>query len=123
MEKLKDLLSQVSLQQNHSDTWKWSLNPKGEFSVKAISKWVEERLSGVGLGLIRTTWNNLVPKNVNVFLWRTMIARLPVRMELDKKGIDLDSILCPCCENYIETVEHCIVSCEDAMSVWEMIFA
>ncbi|PWA53655.1 RNA-directed DNA polymerase, eukaryota, Reverse transcriptase zinc-binding domain protein [Artemisia annua] len=33
------------------------------------------------------------------------------------------SLLCPCCENYIETVEHCIMSCEDALSVWEMIFA
>ncbi|GJU75838.1 reverse transcriptase domain, reverse transcriptase zinc-binding domain protein [Tanacetum coccineum] len=69
-----------------------------------------------------TTWNNMVPKKVNVFLWRTMIARLLVRMELDKKGIDLDSLLCPCCDNYTETVEHCIISCEDAMRVWEMIF-
>ncbi|GJW17771.1 hypothetical protein Tco_0025207 [Tanacetum coccineum] len=31
-------------------------------------------------------------------------------------------MLCPCCDNYIETVEHCIISCEDAMRVWEMIF-
>nr|GEW31915.1 RNA-directed DNA polymerase, eukaryota, reverse transcriptase zinc-binding domain protein [Tanacetum cinerariifolium] len=43
VENLKGLLSMVNLQQNHSDAWKWSLDSKGEFSVKSVTKWVDER--------------------------------------------------------------------------------
>ncbi|GJX21994.1 hypothetical protein Tco_0226439 [Tanacetum coccineum] len=32
----------------------------------------------------KTTWNNLVPRKVNVFVWRALNGRL-VRVELDKK--------------------------------------
>ncbi|GJR48537.1 hypothetical protein Tco_1316640 [Tanacetum coccineum] len=38
----------VNLQQNHSDAWKWSLDSKGEFSVKSVTKWVDERKIGEG---------------------------------------------------------------------------
>ncbi|GJV57528.1 RNA-directed DNA polymerase, eukaryota, reverse transcriptase zinc-binding domain protein [Tanacetum coccineum] len=47
-------------------------------------------------------------------------GRIPVRVELDKRGIDLDSILCPCCDSVVETCEHSLVLCNFAMSVWEM---
>ncbi|GJX07199.1 ribonuclease H-like domain-containing protein [Tanacetum coccineum] len=33
-------------------------------------------------------------------------GRLPVRVELDRRGIDLDSVLCPCCNNVVETCAH-----------------
>ncbi|GJS57295.1 ribonuclease H-like domain-containing protein [Tanacetum coccineum] len=36
---------------------------------------------------------------VNIFMWRALKGRLPVREELDKRGIDLDSVLCPSCTN------------------------
>ena len=49
-------------------------------------------------------------------------GRLPVREELDKRGIDLDSVLCPCCDSMVETCVHSLVLCNLAMSVWEKIF-
>ncbi|GJS23993.1 cysteine-rich receptor-like protein kinase [Tanacetum coccineum] len=42
-----------------------------------------------------------------------------MRVELDKKGIDLDSILCPSCDNVVESVVPCLVLCEKALSVWD----
>ncbi|XP_071738647.1 uncharacterized protein [Rutidosis leptorrhynchoides] len=48
--------------------------------------------------------------------------RLPVRVELDKCGIDLDSIRCPICDNDAESVEHMILSCPKVMDVWVRIF-
>ncbi|GJR34791.1 RNA-directed DNA polymerase, eukaryota, reverse transcriptase zinc-binding domain protein [Tanacetum coccineum] len=53
---------------------------------------------------------------------RALKGRLPVREELDKRGIDLDSILCPSCGDIVESCSHCLVMCNFAMSVWEKIF-
>ena len=44
-------------------------------------------------------------------------------MEIDKKDIDLDSLLCPGCEHVVESVDHCLVLCDKAMNVWNMIFS
>lgn len=70
----------------------------------------------------KTTWNNLVPKKVNVFAWRASKNRLPVKELLDKKGIDLDSLLCPVCNNQIESLDHCLTQCDMAIKTWEYIF-
>ncbi|GJV56566.1 RNA-directed DNA polymerase, eukaryota, reverse transcriptase zinc-binding domain protein [Tanacetum coccineum] len=55
-------------------------------------------------------------------LTRALKGRLPVREELDKRGIDLDSLLCPCCDNVVESCNHSLVLCDLAMKVWERIF-
>lgn len=44
--------------------------------------------------------------------------RIPVRSELDKRGIDLDSLLCPICNSEIETVDHVIVGCNFSKDIW-----
>nr|GEV63738.1 RNA-directed DNA polymerase, eukaryota, reverse transcriptase zinc-binding domain protein [Tanacetum cinerariifolium] len=42
-----------------------------------------------------------------------------VREELDKRGIDLDLLLFPCCDNVVESCNHSLVLCDLAMKVWE----
>ena len=63
------------------------------------------------------------PRKVNVFVWRASNRRIPVRVELDRKGIDLNSLLCPLCDNVVESVDHCLVLCEKSQAVWDKIFA
>nr|GEY37529.1 RNA-directed DNA polymerase, eukaryota, reverse transcriptase zinc-binding domain protein [Tanacetum cinerariifolium] len=41
--------------------------------------------------------------------------RLPTRSELDLRGIDVDSVRCPKCDNDIETKQHVFVSCPVAV--------
>ena len=43
-------------------------------------------------------------------------------MELDKRGIDLDLVFCPCCNNSVETCAHCLVTCDLTMSMCVKIF-
>lgn len=90
--------------------------------VKALSRLVDNKSLKIDLGEHETILCNLVPKKVNVFVWRAMKRRLLVRVELDRRGIDLHSILCPCCDVETESVEHCLVLCKVARSVWEEIF-
>ncbi|GJW72441.1 RNA-directed DNA polymerase, eukaryota, reverse transcriptase zinc-binding domain protein [Tanacetum coccineum] len=84
---------------------------------------VEEKTLGVGCGVEETLWNKWVPKKVNVFMWRTLKGKLPVHEKLDKRGIDLDSLLCPTCDDMLQSCSHCLVMCNFAGSVWEKVFS
>nr|GEW70259.1 RNA-directed DNA polymerase, eukaryota, reverse transcriptase zinc-binding domain protein [Tanacetum cinerariifolium] len=76
---------------------RWSLGEDGEFNVKELSRMIKENTLLSDIGGQETFWNKLVPKKVNIFMWRALKGRLPVRVELDKRGVDLDSVLCPSC--------------------------
>lgn len=51
-----------------------------------------------------------------------MQGRIPVRVVLDCFGLDLDSILCPCCGEAIETIDHCMVLRNRVEKSWHNIF-
>lgn len=57
-----------------------------------------------------------------MFVWRVLRGRLPVLVELDKRGINLNSLLCPMCEEMVETVDHSIDRCKVAKEVWDRVF-
>ncbi|XP_071704916.1 uncharacterized protein [Rutidosis leptorrhynchoides] len=70
---------------------------------------------------LETFKNNLVPKKVEVFVWRARNERLLVLSELDKRGIDLHSVLCPLCDSNIESVSHSLLTCDKVQDVWEKV--
>ncbi|XP_071713734.1 uncharacterized protein [Rutidosis leptorrhynchoides] len=43
-------------------------------------------------------------------------------MELDKRDIDLHSVLCPLCDDDLETVDHSIVFCKHAIEIWDRVY-
>ncbi|GJW16706.1 transposon TX1 [Tanacetum coccineum] len=102
--------------------WKLTLNDDGEFMVKELTKMIEEKILRVERSGEVTLWNKWVPKKVNIFIWRALKGRLPVREELDKRGIDLYSLLCPCCDTVVESCNHTLVLCNLAWSVLERIY-
>ncbi|GJU73336.1 RNA-directed DNA polymerase, eukaryota, reverse transcriptase zinc-binding domain protein [Tanacetum coccineum] len=63
-------------------------------------------------------WNNILPSKVNISSWRIFHRRLPTRLNLDKRGIDLDSVLCPICNDNPELEDHIFVECCIAKSTW-----
>ncbi|GKB51716.1 retrovirus-related pol polyprotein from transposon TNT 1-94, partial [Tanacetum coccineum] len=77
------------------DRWKWLLSKDGVFTVKELSRLFEEKILVLDNRGRETIWNKLVSKKVNIFVWRALRGRLPVRVELDIRGVDLDSVLCP----------------------------
>ncbi|XP_071695843.1 uncharacterized protein [Rutidosis leptorrhynchoides] len=51
-----------------------------------------------------------------------MKQRLPVRTELDKRGVDLHSVRCPMCDEDLETAEHTLINCKFAKDVWNRVY-
>ncbi|KAJ9568055.1 hypothetical protein OSB04_004021 [Centaurea solstitialis] len=70
---------------------------------------------------VPTWWMKELPKKICIFMWRVRLGRIPVRLSLDSRGIDLDSVLCPRCEGEGESVDHALVDCVEAKRLWNLI--
>nr|GEU40874.1 RNA-directed DNA polymerase, eukaryota, reverse transcriptase zinc-binding domain protein [Tanacetum cinerariifolium] len=71
--------------------------------------------------IFETSWCKFIPKKVCIFVWHLYHRRIPVRVVLDNMGIDLHSVLCPCCEESIESSVHCSVLCLKVKPIWDRV--
>ncbi|GJT07066.1 RNA-directed DNA polymerase, eukaryota, reverse transcriptase zinc-binding domain protein [Tanacetum coccineum] len=58
-----------------------------------------------------TRWNQIIPKKVNIFVWRASRDRLPSRWNLSRRGIEVNSLNCPICDAGTETSFHTLWAC------------
>ncbi|GJW48597.1 putative RNA-directed DNA polymerase, eukaryota, reverse transcriptase zinc-binding domain protein [Tanacetum coccineum] len=101
-----------------SDSWQWLIYGCNGFSIALARSLVDSFfLDG---DTIATRWNKFIPIKVNVFLWRLNLNKLPTRVNLDRKGIDIGSILCPTCQGDVETVNHTFFNCVLAKDLWTL---
>nr|GEU68392.1 hypothetical protein [Tanacetum cinerariifolium] len=77
---------------DQDDSWSWAPNvPKG-FSVASVRSYIDLR-----------------------------ILVLPSRVNLDRRGIDVHSVLYPVCLEDVETVNHLFFTCDMASQLWVML--
>ncbi|GJY44701.1 RNA-directed DNA polymerase, eukaryota, reverse transcriptase zinc-binding domain protein [Tanacetum coccineum] len=98
------------------DSWQWSLDVTHGFSVVCVRSLVDALTLDVDSNATR--WIHFIPIKINVFLWRLSINKLPSRVNLDLKGTDVGSLLCPICHVDVESVNHIFFSCEKAKALW-----
>ncbi|XP_071700411.1 uncharacterized protein [Rutidosis leptorrhynchoides] len=122
---LESLVSSFVFNNSGVDTCSWSLSNNGIFSVRSLSLIIDNNILGevINANAFETMKNNLVPKKIELFVWRAVQKRLPVRIELDKRGIDLNSVRCSLCDDDLESVDHSLIFCKNAMDVWDRVFA
>ncbi|GKD92368.1 RNA-directed DNA polymerase, eukaryota, reverse transcriptase zinc-binding domain protein [Tanacetum coccineum] len=101
------------------DSWEFGLNESRCFMVSAMRKHIE--LFTLSTDAEKLRWNNLIPIKLNILTWRISLDRIPTRSNLDSRGIDLDSILCPVCNDEIETSQHLLIDCSIAKSSWILV--
>ena len=97
----------------------WELDESGFFSVSSMRSCLDSFL--LGSSGVPTRWNSLVPRKLNILLWRIFRDRIPTRLNLRDKDIDLDSLLCPVCMLTGESTEHLFSSCSDLCPLWHRI--
>ena len=92
LNELSILVSDVNLR-SISDRWAWSLEWPGEFSVASSRKVIDgKRFSKVSS---KTRWIESVPIKVNILAWKVKLERLPTRLNISRRGIMINSIICP----------------------------
>ncbi|XP_071695660.1 uncharacterized protein [Rutidosis leptorrhynchoides] len=122
LQSLSDVILGVVLNPDKTDTWKWTSASNGIFTTKALTIMLNSRILNSSDSNCETLHNKLVPKKVEVFVWRARKTRLPVLFELDKRGVDLNLVCCPLCDDDIESVNHSLIHCKHAFEVWSKVF-
>nr|GEX65261.1 RNA-directed DNA polymerase, eukaryota [Tanacetum cinerariifolium] len=100
---------------NSNDRCVWSLEYSGEFSIKTARSHIDDFfLPSVG---DPTRWIKIIPIKINIFAWKVRLDRLPTRINLSLRGIDLPSIICPICCCTGETCSHLLFTCNVARQI------
>ena len=116
---LVSLLSQLHLTTSE-DIWECSIDDSRCFTVKGMRSYITSMSPPASY--VATRWNRDVPLKVNINTWRVMNGRMATRSNLDRRGMDLDSVRCPLCDNGIETEEHIFLHCKIAKDLWSDVF-
>ncbi|GJU21171.1 RNA-directed DNA polymerase, eukaryota [Tanacetum coccineum] len=118
LENIQDLVRSKVLS-NVDDRWAWDLNMDGDFCVKDARDLVDEVL--LPKENVATRWIKTIPIKVNVFAWKLHLDRLPTRSNLLKRGIQVQSSLCPICNVLQEDTSHLFFSCDVALAISRLI--
>ncbi|GKA89227.1 RNA-directed DNA polymerase, eukaryota [Tanacetum coccineum] len=103
----------------HSDSCVWSLASDGVFSVGITRRYIDDHLLPSLEPL--TTWVNILPRKVNIFMWRMTLDRFPHRLNLSTRGMEIHQISCPSCDRSVESNEHIFYECDTAKNIWRLV--
>nr|GEV27386.1 reverse transcriptase domain-containing protein [Tanacetum cinerariifolium] len=68
-----------------------------------------------------TRWVKVVPIKINIFAWKIYLDKLPTRLNISLRGIDIPSIICPNCSLAGESCSHLFFSCSLARLLWSKV--
>ncbi|KAL4563757.1 hypothetical protein LXL04_027802 [Taraxacum kok-saghyz] len=102
------------------DRWWWNIGKDERFTVWETRRWIDERVLPVGV--VASRWCRYVPRKVNICIWRIRLQRLPTRMALSGRGMEITSILCPSCGFVPESIDHLFARCDVANQLWVAVF-
>ncbi|GJT85373.1 RNA-directed DNA polymerase, eukaryota, reverse transcriptase zinc-binding domain protein [Tanacetum coccineum] len=121
LEQFTDMINSLADLQlpNMQDRWFWSLSGSGDFSVASARKIIDSHLLSEVSS--KFSWRKMVPIKVNILAWKVKLDVLPTRFNLSKRGLDINSILCPICENHAESSSHLFFACSMARDIFHNI--
>jgi hypothetical protein len=122
-----DLIKQIPLiKEQVEDQLMWPHSKDGIYSVKTgyniLKHWKDTEDPGSTHGNPNNTlWKNLwtlqtIPRH-KIMLWRILQEAIPVKSALNQRGIQCQ-ILCPCCFQKEETIDHIFMKCQHATKIW-----
>ncbi|GJZ00060.1 calcium-dependent protein kinase 26-like protein [Tanacetum coccineum] len=105
----------IQLENARGDRWVCDLVSDGNFRVKEIRNYIDDLF--LPHQAAQTRWIKYIPIKVNIFAWRARQDCLPTRVNLIRRGITIESSLCPVCSVCEEDVCHIFFRCDLAQLV------
>nr|GEY65706.1 RNA-directed DNA polymerase, eukaryota [Tanacetum cinerariifolium] len=100
---------------SYSSTWMdivretFNLKQQGKFSTESVRKLLDDKRLPKVSSKIR--WVKPIPIKVNIFEWKVGLNKLPTRLNLSMRGLEIGSISCPICGAHVESTSHLFFSC------------
>ena len=116
------LLSRVTLKYNVSDIQVWGKEEPGQFSVTSTYEILSNQVRGHQSEVYKLLWKAKAFPNAVVTAWRVLLDKLPTRVNLNKRRVQLNSMVCPLCQHEEESSQHLFMECCHAQKVWSMCF-
>nr|GFA89051.1 RNA-directed DNA polymerase, eukaryota [Tanacetum cinerariifolium] len=101
------------------DRWICDLNGNGVFCVKEVCTILDNIF--LPSTADATRWVKYIPIKISVFAWRARLDRLPTKSNLVRRGVVLDSFLCPLCGLVHEDIHHVLFRCNTVKLVFRRI--
>uniref|UniRef100_A0A0A9CHE7 Reverse transcriptase zinc-binding domain-containing protein n=1 Tax=Arundo donax TaxID=35708 RepID=A0A0A9CHE7_ARUDO len=134
-EDVQNILA-IPVRYDMEDSIAWHNDIKGTFSVKSAYHVLDDervrqtrRQSGESSSSISTQsvefnwqhiWKLPCPPKVKQFIWRLAHNSLPVRKNIARRGIELDT-RCPVCSRFDEDGGHCFLKCKFVRKCWMLL--
>ncbi|PWA76186.1 nucleic acid-binding, OB-fold protein [Artemisia annua] len=100
----------------NADRWVCDLTGDGNFRVKEVRNFLDDLV--LPSYTESTRWVKWVPIKINIFVWRAHRDCLPTRYNLSRKGVMMDTLVCPLCDHGVETTHHVLFQCPIVRSVF-----
>jgi hypothetical protein len=113
----------MSLNPSVTDCYTWRGNLNGIYTARDGYFWLNRHTFALN-NLSGVTWSWLwclpAPEKIKFHLWSLIHNALPTKEMLSHRGMSQGN-LCPRCNQYTETVLHCLRDCDFVRIVWNYI--
>jgi hypothetical protein len=112
------------------EVWVWTFEDGGSFSVRSAYLLIgsifspESSLGDHVIRVLKNIWKSPTPSKVIAFAWKLLRNRLPTKVNLLYRGIQVNggSTSCVHCLGREEDASHLFLLCDFASNVWKAIF-
>ncbi|GJT73485.1 putative reverse transcriptase, RNA-dependent DNA polymerase [Tanacetum coccineum] len=87
----------------------------GCFRVKDVRRLLDDML--LPKSDVPSRWVKQIPIKVNVLAWKISMDRLPTRVNLHRRGVQVSPISCPICCEALENLDHLLFCCDLAKDI------
>jgi len=120
--EIRNLLSNVTLQESVPDAWLWRPNTGDGFTVRGAYQMLMRQEILNHAVISEAPWHKNVPLKVSICVWRLFHNRWPTKDNLVRQGvINNDNLLCVSGCGHNETLEHIIIHCPIFGNLWQLV--
>ncbi|GKV24583.1 hypothetical protein SLEP1_g34176 [Rubroshorea leprosula] len=121
---LREMLEGVRMKEGIRDRRVWKDENSGEYIVKKAYSLLDLEQRVLEKDFCKAIWNNLLPRKVSFFAWRFFLGRLPTKLNLERRGFQLERGINSYgkCREEVEDEGHVMLSCRFAYQVWMKCF-
>jgi len=107
------------IQMHRRDGWVWRGDPSGHYTAQSNYNLLrEETADGIQDSVYHELWKLKVPLKCTIFAWRLLRDRLPTKINLHRRQVEVSDTSCPLCRNAVEDAGHLFFHCRKVTPIW-----